>query len=98
MRICWKQKGNDKGEALIVYLQEDSADLAVTWFHDTELRTGKGPEEGTMTVTRASFSHKQQPAEGDAAANGGKKQKGDPKKAKAQKRAEKLKKFVLHHK
>lgn len=81
--------GSTKGEALIVYLQEASADLAVTWFHETELRIGKANEEGLMSVTRANFDHKDKNATKEPPA---KKQRADPKKQKAAKKAENLKK------
>lgn len=74
---------------MIVYLQEASADLAVTWFHETELRIGKANEEGLMSVTRANFDHKDKSTTKEPAA---KKQRSDPKKQKAAKKAENLKK------
>lgn len=42
----------------MVYLQEASADLAVTLLDQTELRIGQAARDGVMTVIRAQFSRK----------------------------------------
>lgn len=87
------EQGRFKGEALIVYLQEASVDLAVRLFDETELELGSG--EGSMGVKKAEWEKKdgedadRKPADG--ARSGG---KTDLDKQKAGKRAEKLKQCV----
>lgn len=92
----YEKEGRLNGTALVVFLQEESADLAVNWFDASPLRIGDTLE---MKVTRAQFQNKQSSVStnaeaGTSSSNSGKrsKVKSDPEKAAAQRQAEKLKK------
>ena len=89
IKLYKDEKGRFKGEALVVYLKEESVELATRLFDETELVLGSG--EGEMRVKKAEWEKK---AEGEGneegkKVNGGKK---DQEKQKAGRRAEKLKK------
>lgn len=83
-----------KGEALVVYLKEESVELAVRLLDDTELIVGSG--EGGMKVVKATWENKSKPVEGEEGREM-KMEKGkkiDVVKQKNGRRADKLKAFV----
>lgn len=94
IKLYHDDEGRFKGDALIVYLQAESVELAVRLFDDTELVLGSG--EGNMQVKKAEWE-KKKPEEGGAEGSGAgardppQKQSGQDK-LKAKRRAEKLKK------
>lgn len=88
--------GAFKGEALIVYLQAESVDLAVRLLDETELELGSG--KGNMLVKKAEWDKKKDGANGaSSSASGsgaqtGASNGGGADKQKAKRRADKLKK------
>ena len=54
------EKGQFKGDALVVYFRPESVDLAVQMLDDTALRLGAESEAGRMKVQAADFSYKSQ--------------------------------------
>jgi hypothetical protein len=109
IKLYTDENGKFKGEALVVFLQEESVGLAERLMDDTELRLGEGGDR--IVVKKAEWSHK---AADDAAtraggggdggssskpSNGGSRGRkgkggGDPEKQRAQRRAEKQKRCV----
>lgn len=55
-------KGQFKGDALVVYFRPESVDLAVQMLDDTEFRLGTQGPNGNMRVQAADFSYKSQQA------------------------------------
>jgi hypothetical protein len=53
-------KGQFKGDALVVYFRPESVDLAVQMLDDTEFRLGSQGPNGNMRVQAADFSYKAQ--------------------------------------
>ena len=53
-------KGQFKGDALIVYFRPESVDLAIQMLDDTEFRLGSQGPNGNMRVQAADFSYKAQ--------------------------------------
>jgi HIV Tat-specific factor 1 len=53
-------KGQFKGEALVVYFRPESVDLAVQMLDDTDFRLGSQGPNGSMRVQAADFSYKAQ--------------------------------------
>ena len=53
-------KGQFKGDALIVYFRPESVDLAIQMLDDTEFRLGSQGLNGNMRVQAADFSYKAQ--------------------------------------
>lgn len=96
--------GRPKGEALIVFLKEESVTLAMALMDDTILpnEDGEIPLEGgsqRIRVQKADFGHKTTEENGTNGTEGkgkggGGKRGGDNERKKAQRRAEKLKKWV----
>lgn len=90
IKLYKDDEGRFKGEALVVYLKEESVELATRLFDETELVLGSG--EGEMRVKKAEWEKKaggEENGEEGKKLNGGKK---DQEKQKAGRRAEKLKK------
>jgi len=56
IKLYYDDHQNFKGDALIVYLQAESVELAVRLFDDTELVLGSG--EGNMSVKKAEWDKK----------------------------------------
>lgn len=88
------EEGHFKGEALIVYLQEASVELAIRLLDETELELGSG--EKVMRVKKAEFEQRDTSGaggKGKEKAEGGVKdgKKAELEKQKAGRRAEKLK-------
>jgi HIV Tat-specific factor 1 len=102
IKLYMDDKGKFKGEALVVFLQEESVGLAEQLMDDTELRLGEGGYR--MVVKKAEWSHKAandaeaRTTEGPRGGGGGGGGRGrkniDPEKQKAQRRAEKQKRYV----
>ena len=93
VKLYYDQAGKFKGEALVVYLKEESVELAVRLLDDTELVVGSG--EGEMKVVKATWENKAKPL--DEEGREMKVEKGkkiDIVKQKNGRRAEKLKAFV----
>lgn len=86
IKLYTDAEGKTKGEALVVYLQEGSIELAIKLLDETEFRQGSGL---LMKVQKAEFKEAST-SNGDATTKK-KKQKKDPEKDKQQKKAEKLK-------
>lgn len=90
------EQGRFKGEALVVYLQEASVELAIRLLDETELELGSG--EGVMHVKKAEFEQRNhgEGGKGKEKAEGAHKdsKKAELEKQKAGKRAEKLKQWV----
>lgn len=81
--------GESEGKALVVYLKEESVDLALTLFDGAPLRIGG---KGALRVEKATFEHKK-PAEeptADASLPPSKRPKQDDKRARQGKKADKL--------
>lgn len=55
-------KGQFKGDALVVYFRPESVDLAVQMLDDTQFRPGSEGPNGNMRVQAADFSYKSQQA------------------------------------
>lgn len=53
-------KGQFKGDALIVFFRPESVDLAIQMLDDTEFRLGTQGPNGNMRVQAADFSYKAQ--------------------------------------
>jgi HIV Tat-specific factor 1 len=53
-------KGNFKGDALVVYFRPESVGLAVQMLDDTDFRLGVTGPSGSMRVQAADFSYKSQ--------------------------------------
>jgi HIV Tat-specific factor 1 len=53
-------KGQFKGDALVVYFRPESVDLAVQMLDDTEFRLGSQGPNGNMRVQAADYSYKAQ--------------------------------------
>lgn len=83
------EQGRFKGDALVVYLMEESVGLAVRLLDDTELVVGSG--DGNMKVAKAVWEKKEGSVDGKAGDGAGRK---DPKKQKGARRADKLKAYV----
>lgn len=83
IKIYKDAEGRSKGEALVVYLKEDSVELAIRLLDDSELRLGEGGE--TMKVAKAEFTPKEP---GDRPNEDG---KSDHSKKRRQKKIDKLK-------
>lgn len=79
-------KGQFKGDALIVYFRPESVDLAVQMLDDSDFRLGTEGPVGKMRVQAADFSYKSQQ---EAPV---KKNKGDQKKI--IKKTQKMNKYV----
>lgn len=97
IKLYYDDKGNFKGEALIVYLQEASVELAVRLLDDTELELGNG--KGNMSVKKAEWEHKKTAADSQAQGSSSNSNNGNGNqrqiealKQKQGRRAEKLKK------
>ena len=84
IKIYKDDEGRSKGEALVVFLKEDSVDLAIRLLDDRELRLGEGGEP--MRVSKAEFTSKA-PAENGGSENS----KPDHQKKRRQKKVDKLK-------
>lgn len=54
------EKGNFKGEALIVYFRPESVNLAIQMLDDSDFRLGVAGPTGKMRVQAADFSYKSQ--------------------------------------
>jgi HIV Tat-specific factor 1 len=97
IKMYKNEQGHFKGEALVVYLQEASVELAIRLLDETELELGSG--EGVMHVKKAEFDQRSQVegSKGKEKADGAPKdsKKSELEKQKAGKRAEKLKQCVL---
>ena len=88
IKLYLDDKGNPKGDALIVYFRPESVNLAIQMLDDTQLRLGEGP----MTkVVAADFSYKKIKEEGATEKKG--KKAGEQKKV--IKKTQKLNKCVL---
>ncbi|KAL1382382.1 nuclear mRNA splicing factor-associated protein [Phyllosticta capitalensis] len=63
VKLYTDEKGNFKGDALIIYYRPESVDLAISMLDDSEFRFGaKGPQ-GNMRVQVADSSYKKQKEE-----------------------------------
>lgn len=84
------EAGNFKGEALVVYLKEESVELAIRLLDETELVLGG--RDGEMKVAKAVFEKKEPVVGEEAKGNGkGKGKRTVEDKQKAGRRADKLK-------
>ena len=54
------EKGEFKGEALIVYFRPESVNLAIQMLDDSDFRLGAAGPTGNMRVQAADFSYKSQ--------------------------------------
>jgi HIV Tat-specific factor 1 len=95
IKLYKDEHGNFKGEALVVYLKEESVELAVRLLDETELVLGSG--QGDMRVKKAEWE-KKDPLDGEGKKEEGGKSKGNGKseleKQQAGRRAGKLKEYV----
>lgn len=92
IKLYLDKEGKFKGEALIVFLKEESVGLALRLLDDTELVVGSG--DGNMKVTKATFENKEKKVE-DREMKMEKGKKIDVLKQKTGRRADKLKAYVL---
>ncbi|KAI9890388.1 MAG: hypothetical protein M1814_004174 [Vezdaea aestivalis] len=60
IKLYEDDKGNFKGDALIIYFRPESVALAVQMLDDTDLRFGETGTSGKMKVQAADFSYKSQ--------------------------------------
>lgn len=86
------EQGRFKGDALVVYFQPASVELAVRLFDETELVLGSG--DGVMKVREAKWDDKQPDdsgqGEGGSGSGPSKPQRSEAEKQKMAKKAEKL--------
>lgn len=85
IKLYYEEDGRFKGEALLIYLKEESVDLAIRLLDETELVPGAG--EGEMVVKKAEWEKKEKPV--IVAAEGS---KADAAKKKAGRRVERQQK------
>ena len=60
IKMYQDEKGDFKGEALVVYFRAESVDLAIQMLDDTDFRLGTQGPKGNMRVQVADFSYKAQ--------------------------------------
>ena len=60
IKLYEDDKGQFKGDALVVYFRPESVDLAVQMLDDTDFRFGTEGKSGKMKVQPADFSYKAQ--------------------------------------
>lgn len=94
VKLYHDDQGRFKGEALVVYFQRESVELAVRLFDETELELGSG--KGVMKVKEAKWEDGAQSAPGGTSTGAGtapqkKPPKSEEEKQKMAKKAEKLK-------
>ncbi|GAA5901569.1 U2 snRNP complex subunit CUS2 [Sporobolomyces salmoneus] len=80
--------GQFKGEALIVYLQKESVELAKRLFDQTELELGSG--KGLINVQEAKWTPKEKTEGGDGEGQGKEKRKKTDEEKKSEERAKRL--------
>ncbi|KAM0790370.1 hypothetical protein ACM66B_003252 [Microbotryomycetes sp. NB124-2] len=96
IKLYKDDKGLFKGEALVVYLQEASVELAEKLLDETELELGSG--QGAMKVKKAEWSKDQNQQQGhqsgaaneDKRAGGGQRENDQQRRQRQKKRTEKL--------
>lgn len=76
IKLYKKEDGTPKGEALVIYLKEESVELAIRLLDETELVPGAG--EGEMKVAKAEWEKKEKKVE---VIKEGSKAEGEKKKA-----------------
>lgn len=60
VKMYTDEKGNFKGEVLVVYFRPESVNLAIQMLDDSDFRLGVTGPEGPMRVQTADFSFKSQ--------------------------------------
>jgi HIV Tat-specific factor 1 len=60
IKMYTNEKGNFKGDALVVYFRPESVNLAVQMLDDSDFRLGETGPQGKMRVQPADFSFKAQ--------------------------------------
>ena len=60
IKMYENDKGEFKGDALVVYFRPESVNLAVQMLDDTDFRLGQDGPSGKMRVQAADFSYKSQ--------------------------------------
>lgn len=60
VKLYEDDKGQFKGDALVVYFRPESVDLAIQMLDDTDFRLGQTVSAGKMKVAAADFSYKRQ--------------------------------------
>ncbi|KAF2842394.1 hypothetical protein M501DRAFT_1013738 [Patellaria atrata CBS 101060] len=60
IKLYTDEKGNFKGDALIVFFRPESVDLAIQMLDDSDFRIGQSGPEGSMRVKVAEKSYKKQ--------------------------------------
>ncbi|KAI4287989.1 MAG: hypothetical protein L6R35_002755 [Caloplaca aegaea] len=60
IKLYTDDKGNFKGDALILYFRAESVDLAIQMLDDSDFRLGQAASGGKMRVAAADFSYKTQ--------------------------------------
>jgi len=58
IKLYTNEKGEFKGDALIVFFKAPSVDMAITLMDDTQFRMGGGQGSGVMRVQAADSSYK----------------------------------------
>ncbi|CAG8955421.1 hypothetical protein HYFRA_00010285 [Hymenoscyphus fraxineus] len=75
IKLYTNEKGEFKGDALIVFFKAPSVDMAIMLLDDTEFRMGNGEGSGKMRVMAADMSYKKVQGDGDAEMTGVDKEK-----------------------
>jgi len=60
IKIYQDEKGNPKGDVLVVYFRPESVSLAITMLDDSDFRMGHEGPSGKMRVKEADYSYKKQ--------------------------------------
>jgi len=96
IKLYTNEDGSFKGEALVVYLQKESVELAVRLFDQTELRLGSG--EGLIGVQEAKWEEKKKESrdgKGGEELGGVEKKKKEERQKKMGKKAAALRQYVV---